>query len=90
MDENIDTGPVLAIKRTIVAPGEDYVAIRTRVYRDGFALMAETLSALVAGRLAPTDAKPQGPGEFHRPPTPEDFAAMHAKLAAGAYRCDPE
>lgn len=89
MDENIDTGPVLTTRRTIVSPGEDYAAIRTRVYRDGFLLMAETLAALVAGRLVPTDAKPQGAGEFHRPPSEEGFAAMHAKLAAGAYRSDP-
>jgi methionyl-tRNA formyltransferase len=86
MTPGIDEGPVLATRPTPVPAGASYVDIRVAVYRDGFALFAETLEAIADGRLRSGDAKPQTSGRYFRPIDPENMALMERRLACGAYR----
>jgi folate-dependent phosphoribosylglycinamide formyltransferase PurN len=86
MTPGIDEGPILATRATPVPPDAGYVDIRVAVYRDGFALLAQTLEGIAAGRIRPEDAAPQAAGRYFRPIDPKSIAAMDRRLERGAYR----
>jgi len=59
LDRGLDTGPLLAQRRVMIAEGIDAAQLQAQLSRQGAALLLETLDALEAGRAR---AEPQ-PGE---------------------------
>jgi methionyl-tRNA formyltransferase len=53
MDEGMDTGPVLAVQREELGADDDQITLTSRLALVGAELLADTLSELAAGRLAP-------------------------------------
>src|SRR5690606_35614243 len=58
MDEGMDTGPVIACKRTPIDPDETAAELGARLARMGAALMRDKLPDYVAGRITPTPQDP--------------------------------
>jgi len=86
MVEGYDEGPVVATEACDVTPGEDYVAVRVKVYRAWAPLMARTVCTLLDENRGIADFPPQGQGELYRPISPEQLQQVLQKLAAGQYR----
>lgn len=53
MEAGMDTGPVYAVSRGPIAPGEDAGSLSARLAREGAELLVATLPAIGAGTLAP-------------------------------------
>ena len=53
LDEGMDSGPILAQRRTPISPSERADALTERLFEMGSALLIESLDALSAGRLSP-------------------------------------
>lgn len=86
MVEDYDAGPVVATESCAVEPGDDYVAVRVKVYRAWAPLMARTVRHLLDENRGIADFPPQGPGELYRPINPEQLQEVVRKLATGRYR----
>ena len=53
MDAGLDTGPMLATRRTPILPRDDSQILHDRLARLGAELLAETIPAYVAGEITP-------------------------------------
>jgi methionyl-tRNA formyltransferase len=53
MDPGLDTGPVLAARRTAILPADDSQTLHDRLAQLGAELLAETIPAYVAGKIFP-------------------------------------
>jgi methionyl-tRNA formyltransferase len=53
MDAGLDTGPILAVRRTPILPADDSQALHDRLARLGAELLAETIPGYVAGSIVP-------------------------------------
>jgi len=53
MDAGLDTGPVLALRRTPILPADDSQMLHDRLAQLGAELLAETIPAHVAGKILP-------------------------------------
>ena len=53
MDAGLDTGPVLATRRTPILPTDDSQILHDRLAQLGAELLVETIPAYVAGKIAP-------------------------------------
>ena len=53
MDAGLDTGPVLATRRTPILPADDSQSLHDRLARLGAELLVETIPVYVAGKIAP-------------------------------------
>jgi methionyl-tRNA formyltransferase len=60
MDAGLDTGPMLAVERTPVAPGEDAGALVARLSAMGGPLLARVLSDIEEGRAVETPQPEEG------------------------------
>ncbi len=60
IDEGLDTGPVLAQARVLIAPEEHAPALLGRLAIVGATLLVETLSGLAAGSIGPTPQDHEG------------------------------
>lgn len=86
MVEGYDEGPVVQTEACAIEPGDDYVAIRVKVYRGWAPLMARTVRWLLDEGRGAADFPLQGDGELFRPISPEQFQAVVRKVARGQYR----
>jgi methionyl-tRNA formyltransferase len=75
MDAGLDTGPVLATRRTPILPTDDAQTLHDRLAQLGAELLAETIPDYVAGRIPPQ-------------PQPEDGASYAAKIKKDDGRID--
>lgn len=53
MDAGLDTGPVLAVRRTAILPADDSQVLHDRLAQLGAELLVETIPGYVAGRILP-------------------------------------
>jgi methionyl-tRNA formyltransferase len=53
MDAGLDTGPILAVRRTPILPADDSQALHDRLARLGAELLAETIPGYLAGNIVP-------------------------------------
>ncbi|MBJ6761024.1 methionyl-tRNA formyltransferase [Myxococcaceae bacterium JPH2] len=60
MDEGLDTGPVLAVKRQPIAPDETSATLHTKLSRLGGDLLRESLPAYLRGELKPVPQPSEG------------------------------
>ena len=60
MDAGLDTGPVLAARRTPILPTDDSQILHDRLAQLGAALLAETIPGFVAGRITPQPQPAEG------------------------------
>ncbi len=60
MDAGLDTGPVLAMRRTPILPTDDSPALHDRLAQLGAALLVETIPDYVAGKIAPQPQPAEG------------------------------
>jgi methionyl-tRNA formyltransferase len=67
MDAGLDTGPILAMRRTPILPTDDSQALHDRLAALGAELLVETIPDFVTGTLTPT-------------PQPVDGATYAAKI----------
>jgi methionyl-tRNA formyltransferase len=86
MVEAYDEGPVVATEPCTVTPGDDYVAVRVKVYRAWAPLMARTARSLLNENRGVSDFPHQGQGELHRPISPEKLQQVRDKLSNRQYR----
>jgi len=75
MDAGLDTGPVLAIRRTPILPADDSQTLHDRLAQLGAELLVETIPAYMAGTLVPR-------------PQPESGANYAAKIKKEDGRID--
>jgi methionyl-tRNA formyltransferase len=75
MDAGLDTGPMLATRRTPILPGDDSQALHDRLALLGAELLAETIPDYVAGKIQPL-------------PQPADGASYAAKIKKEDGRID--
>ena len=75
MDAGLDTGPILAVRRTPILPADDSQALHDRLAQLGAALLAETIPDYVAGKIVPQ-------------PQPAAGATFAAKIKKGDGRID--
>jgi methionyl-tRNA formyltransferase len=76
MDAGLDTGPIISIGRTPVAPDDDAGALLERLAVLGGELLVAALVELAAGRLVTT-------------PQPDEGVSLAPKIAAGDLVLDP-
>ena len=82
MDEGLDTGPMLSIRRTDIGPDETGAELSTRLSAMGAALLEEELGHYLAGLLTPV---PQDASQHTlAPPLTREMAAMDWKRPASA------
>ncbi len=86
MVEGYDEGPVVMNEPCAVAFGDDYVAVRVKVYRAWAPLMARTARRLLDENRCIDDFPPQGPGVLHQPISPDQLQQVMHKLASGQYQ----
>jgi methionyl-tRNA formyltransferase len=60
MDAGLDTGPVLAVRRTPILAADDSQGLHDRLAALGAELLAETLPAYVAGKITPQPQAAEG------------------------------
>jgi methionyl-tRNA formyltransferase len=60
MDAGLDTGPVLAMRRTPILPTDDAQTLHDRLAELGAALLAETIPGYVAGNILPQPQPAEG------------------------------
>ena len=60
MDAGLDTGPVLAMRRTPILPTDDSPALHDRLAQLGATLLVETIPDYVAGKIAPQPQPTEG------------------------------
>ena len=60
MDEGLDTGDIVAQRRTPIHPEDDSVTLHDRLARLGAALLAQTIPDYVAGKIKPTPQPSEG------------------------------
>ena len=81
-----DEGPMVAAEETPIAKADTYVDVRVKVYEAGHRLMARAAKGIAEGRVARSDLRPQGEGQYFRPMDAGRIELVKAKLAAGRYR----
>lgn len=64
MDAGMDTGPILAQKRTAILPEDDSATLHQRLAQLGAELLLETIPGYVGGKIPP---KPQSADASHAP-----------------------
>jgi methionyl-tRNA formyltransferase len=64
MDAGMDTGPIIAQKRTPISPQDDSVVLYDRLAQLGAELLLETIPDYVSGKILP---QPQPEGASHAP-----------------------
>jgi len=60
MDAGLDTGPVLATRRTPILPADDSQSLHDRLAQLGADLLGETIPEYLAGRIAPQPQPAEG------------------------------
>ncbi len=60
MDAGLDTGPVLAMRRTLILPTDDSQTLHDRLALLGAGLLAETIPAYVVGKISPQPQPVEG------------------------------
>jgi len=60
MDAGLDTGPILAVRRTPILPADDSQTLHDRLAQLGAALLAESIPEYVAGRIKPQPQPAEG------------------------------
>jgi methionyl-tRNA formyltransferase len=60
MDAGLDTGPVLATRRTPILPTDDSQILHDRLAQLGAELLAETIPGYVAGKISPQPQPAEG------------------------------
>ena len=60
MDAGLDTGPVLAMRRTPILPADDSQVLHDRLARLGAELLVETIPGYIAGKIQPRPQPAQG------------------------------
>jgi len=60
MDAGLDTGPILATRRTPILPGDDSQILHDRLAQLGAELLAETIPGYVAGTIPPRPQPTEG------------------------------
>ncbi|MGA3163815.1 MAG: methionyl-tRNA formyltransferase [Verrucomicrobiota bacterium] len=60
MDEGLDTGDILAQRRTSIRPADDSVTLNDRLARLGAELLAQTIPDYVAGKIQPVPQAAEG------------------------------
>jgi methionyl-tRNA formyltransferase len=86
MVEGYDEGPVIINEPCEVAFGDDYVAVRVKVYRAWAPLMARTAHHILYENRCISDFPPQGPGILHQPISSDQLQQVMHKLASGQYQ----
>lgn len=61
MDAGLDTGPILAMRRTPILPTDDAQSLHDRLAQLGAELLVETIPGYVAGDITPQAQPAQGP-----------------------------
>jgi methionyl-tRNA formyltransferase len=79
MDAGMDTGPVLAQKRTQIAPQDDSSTLYNRLARLGAELLLETIPDYVSGKIQP---KPQSEDSSYAPKIKKEDGQIDWKLPA--------
>jgi len=60
MDAGLDTGPVLATRRTPISPADDSQSLHDRLAQLGAELLAETIPSYIAGKITPQPQPAEG------------------------------
>ena len=60
MDAGLDTGPILAMRRTPILPADDSQILHDRLARLGAELLVETIPGYVAGKIQPRPQPAEG------------------------------
>jgi methionyl-tRNA formyltransferase len=60
MDAGLDTGPVLAVRRTPILPSDDSQTLHDRLAQLGAELLVETIPGYVAGKISPQPQPVEG------------------------------
>jgi methionyl-tRNA formyltransferase len=60
MDAGLDTGPILAVRRTPILPADDSQTLHDRLAEIGADLLAETIPGHVAGKISPQPQPAEG------------------------------
>ena len=60
MDAGLDTGPMLAVRRTPILPADDSQTLHDRLARLGAELLVETIPDYVAGKITPQPQPAEG------------------------------
>jgi methionyl-tRNA formyltransferase len=60
MDAGLDTGPMVAQRRTAIQPADDSATLHDRLARLGAELLAETIPGYVAGKIQPAPQPAEG------------------------------
>lgn len=60
MDAGLDTGPVLAVRRTRILPADDSPILHDRLAQLGAELLMETIPEFVAGKISPQPQSAEG------------------------------
>ena len=60
MDAGLDTGPMLATRRTPILPGDDSQVLHDRLAQLGAELLAETIPGYVSGKIQPQPQPAEG------------------------------
>ncbi|MGD0744640.1 MAG: methionyl-tRNA formyltransferase [Verrucomicrobiota bacterium] len=82
MDAGLDTGPIVAQRRTAIQPADDSATLHDRLARLGAELLVETIPDYVAGKIQP---KPQpAEGASHAPKIKKEDGRIDWNLPAKA------
>jgi methionyl-tRNA formyltransferase len=81
MDAGMDTGPLLAQKRTPISPPDDAIALYSRLAQLGAELLVETIPGYVSGTISP---QPQPEGASPAPKIEKEDGHIDWKLPAQA------
>lgn len=85
MTAGIDEGPIVLRRAYAFSPEDDYVAVRCRVYREGFALLAEAVRSICDEGTIPFQMQRREEGRYFKPIDDASLAGIKLKLTNGQY-----
>lgn len=90
MDEEIDHGPVVMSETVPICRTDDYVGVRTKVYRHNVDLLARGARKVLEEGLTPRDLPAQGQGRYFKVIEPDKMDVVIRRLAEGQYKLQRE